>query len=104
MIVYIIIIAAFQTQYNINMAFSMSGVWIPPNSVFCTHSRQVYLLLWEATEVLSHFIRKYFRLKTVSSTTPFYKKKMLSLQAKGCDYFFENLVQKGGGGRNHYVN
>ena len=22
---------------------------------------------------------------------------MLSLQAKGCDYFFENLVQKGGG-------
>ena len=32
------------------------------------YSRQVYLLLLEAIEVLSHFIRKYFRQKAVSST------------------------------------
>ena len=30
--------------------------------------QQVYLLQSEATEVLSHFIREYFRLKAVSST------------------------------------
>ena len=104
MIVYIIIIAAFQTQYNINMAFSMSGVWIPhqfcilyllptglSTAVYSKRLLKFYLILFAST-----FASRLFQALTLC--TPFYKRKMFSLQGKGLWLFFRKIGPKGGGG------
>ena len=69
----------------------------PDRSIYCCERLLKFYLILFASTFASRLFQALTLCTPLYSVPLFTKKKMLSLQAKGCDYFFENLVQKGGG-------